>query len=282
MRQSYNSLLSTTEENNLTTYFSEIRKIPLLTREQEEETVRKVALGDEKAREKLISSNLQLVVSIAKSYSNPELSILDLISEGNIGLMNAVEKYKLGKGTKFSYYAYYWITDSILKALNQIYSPIPLSFGLNERVTKARAYLDNDYSFKEVADIFHWTESQFSDLLGKRTIESLNLPISKKENSDYLIDAIPDNSQNVSEKFFQGLERETIMYHLGEALSEREVEILKMKHGFYFNLEYFLEDIGNFVGNISRERVRQIHDKAIKKLKENPNLKEIMASGVTK
>jgi RNA polymerase primary sigma factor len=248
MRQSYNSLLSTTEENNLTTYFKEIRKIPLLTREQEEETARRVALGDEKAREKLINSNLQL-----------------------------------GKGTKFSYYAYYWITDSILKALNQTYSSIRQSFGLNEKMTKMKKYLDWDYSIKQVAEIFKLSELQIEEFFGMRNEQYLEDPISsgdKKQISH--LDMLKDESQNVAGKFFQGLEREAIMCELGKILDEKDLEILKMRHGFYFNLEYFLEDVGNFVGNISGERVRQRYNRAVKKVKENPHLKKIMASGVTR
>jgi DNA-directed RNA polymerase sigma subunit (sigma70/sigma32) len=145
-----------------------------------------------------------------------------------------------------------------------------------------KKYLDWDYSIKQVAEIFKLSELQIEEFFGMRNEQYLEEPIFQGDKKISRLDTLEDNSQNVAEQFFQGLERETIMCELGEALDERELEIMKMRHGFYYELNHSLNDIGNFVGSISKTRVGQIHDRAIKKLKENPILKEIIASGVTK
>ena len=254
-------------------YLRDIQKTPLLTAEGEKELALKVSQGDRAARNKMIESNLRLVVKIAKRYVNRGLPLLDLIEEGNLGLMKAVERFSLAKECRFSTYATWWIRQSIERSLvNQsrtIRLPVHVSDDINRMLRISRQLtqqLHRDPSPQELAEAMKVKLQYVRRLmvLLKRTC-SIEAPIG--EGNDYfLIDTIEDNSMVSPSELLENVNRFELIAEHFEQLTESEQIILSLRFGLYDQEPQTLDTIGQSFG-VTRERIRQIEAKSLEKLK---------------
>ncbi len=260
-------------DDSVRIYLREIGKISLLSAEREMYLAERIALGDEAAKEELISANLRLVVSIAKHHVDKGMHFLDLIQEGNLGLMKAVEKFDYQKGYKFSTYATWWIRQSITRALADQARTIRIPVHMVEtghKVSRASKQLLQELGREP-------TNEEIAERLGmpvERVIESikvaqapisLDTPVGEEEDSrlgDFVEDTeTPTPVENASYTML----REQIAEVL-HTLSPREEQVIRMRFGLSDGQPHTLEDVGAYF-NITRERIRQIEAKAIRKLR---------------
>ncbi|HJV67370.1 MAG TPA: sigma-70 family RNA polymerase sigma factor [Geomonas sp.] len=254
-------------------YLREIQKTKLLSADEEKELAARIYKGDQAARERMIVSNLRLVVKIAKRYMNRGLPFLDLIEEGNLGLIKAVERFKLSKECRFSTYATWWIRQSIERALvNQsrtIRLPVHISDDINRmmRVTRELVQrMNREPSVKEVADALEVDVSHVRKLmvLLKKTY-SIERPLG--DNNDYfLIDTIEDTSTISPAALLEDLNKYELVSQWFDTLSEGEKKILTLRFGLEDGEPQTLDTIGRDFG-VTRERIRQIEAKALEKLR---------------
>jgi len=254
-------------------YLKEIQKTTLLTAEQERELARRISEGDMAARDRMIESNLRLVVKIAKRYMNRGLPFLDLIEEGNMGLIKAVERFKLSKECRFSTYATWWIRQSIERALvNQsrtIRLPVHVSDDINKLVKVSRELvhqLNREPQVKEVAEAMGVDPGYVRRLmvLVKKTY-SIEHPMG--ENNDYsLMDTIEDTSVVDPSEMIEGLDKFSHVQEWLATLNENEREILALRFGLEDREPQTLDTIGRKFG-VTRERIRQIEAKSLEKLR---------------
>ena len=262
-------------------YLQEINKIELLTHDQEIELGKRIAEGDQEAKKILIESNLRLVVSIAKRYNGRGLPLLDLIQEGNLGLIKAVEKYDYKKGYKFSTYATWWIKQNISRAISDKGRNIRLPVHLNEKViaykktfSKLQNELNREPTDKELAKVLHMSVNKINRLkkLQEDTI-SLNLIIGEDGDSE-LENFIPSANENPEDKIINDLLKPQIEKLLDNCnLKEKEKNVLILRYGLSGKEPMTLEDISK-IYNVSRERIRQIEAKAIQKIRSSKYIKE--------
>ncbi len=278
-------VLSTLEDKTVTDpvrmYLKEIGRIPLLTREQEIELAQKVEARDLKAKSKLTQSNLRLVVSIAKRYIGRGMSFLDLIQEGNKGLIRAVEKYDWKKGYKFSTYATWWIRQAITRAIadqaRTIRIPVHMVETINKLIRTQRRLMQNlgrEPAPEEIGEEMELPAEKIREILKiSQKTTSLETPIGDDEDS-YLGDFIEDTSQAspydaTSRQFLKDNVDEVL-----EALSPREAQVLRMRFGLSGERAMTLEEVGTRFG-VTRERIRQIEAKALRKLKHPSRRKKL-------
>ncbi len=255
-------------------YLKEIQKSKLLTAEDERELAGLIAQGDEGARARMIESNLRLVVKIAKRYMNRGLPFLDLIEEGNMGLIKAVEKFKVSKGCRFSTYATWWVRQSIERALvNQsrtIRLPVHVADDINRLVKVSRELvqrLKRDPTMEEVADAMGADVAYVRRMmiLLKKTY-SIEHPMG--DNNDYsLIDTIEDKNLVDPGSMIEDLDRFAHVLEWMDELSENEREILALRFGLNDREPQTLDTIGQQFG-VTRERIRQIEAKSLAKLRK--------------
>ena len=264
-------------EDSIKLYLKEIGRIPLLTAEQEIELAREIEKGGhggDEAKRKLVQANLRLVVSIAKKYLNRGLSFLDLIQEGNLGLIRAAEKFDYEKGYKFSTYATWWIRQGITRSLadksRTIRVPVHMVETINryKRVTRQLSVeLGRKPTDQELAWALGVTPKKLKEIMNaNKTPVSLETPLGKEEDST-LSDFIADD--NGCRPDVSSSER-MLKAHIKELLVDllpREAEVLKLRYGLEDGQARTLEQVGR-IFNITRERVRQIEFKAMKKLRE--------------
>jgi len=254
-------------------YLKEIRKSTLLTFEEEQALAKRIAKGDEKAREKMIESNLRLVVSIGKRYINRGLLFSDIIEEGNIGLIKAVEKFNYKRGFKFSTYGSWWIRQSIERAIINQGKLIRLPVHIVEKVNHYLSIVehlmqkkDREPLPKEISDRMGISEEEVLDIrkLIRRTY-SLDSPVSGHDDTS-LKDIIEDRSIVSPSRTAEGIkQRETIIQWL-ENLRENERRVITLRFGLDGGEPQTLEEIGKLFG-LTRERVRQIEIAGITKLR---------------
>ena len=261
-------------ESALQIYLKEINKFPLLSPEEEKETTRKVAENDQLAREKLIRSNLRLVVNIAKEYVNRGISFLDLIEEGNIGLIHAVKKFNPSMGYKFSTYATWWIKQAIRRAIRNKAKTVRIPSYIVENVSKLKTVttdllnkLERPPSVDEIAKQMDITAKKVQSI--EDAIRStVSLDASDVTSSDIiwaLANIIPDKRTLTPEDELEEIfERESVA-HLLDIINKREAMILKMRYGLSDGKPKTLDEIGKKL-RLSRERVRQIEKATIQKL----------------
>jgi RNA polymerase primary sigma factor len=262
-------------------YLKEIGQVPLLTVEEEQELAKRVAEGDEKAKAKLIESNLRLVVSIAKKYSGRGMHILDLIQEGNTGLIRAVEKFDYTKGNKFSTYATWWIRQAVTRAIADQARTIRVPVHMVEVINKATRcsrqltqQLGREPTMEEVAEELNLPYDKVAEAL--RTAAdtlSLDTPVGDEEDTTIGSFVEDENMLGPAEATANMLLAEALDDLLG-TLTEREAEVLRMRYGLYDGRQHTLEEVGKMFG-VTRERIRQIENKAIRKLRHPSRARKI-------
>ncbi len=262
-------------------YLKEIGRISLLSAEEERELSIASAAGDEMAKNKLAESNLRLVVSIAKRYVGRGLLFLDLIQEGNIGLMKAVEKFDYDKGYKFSTYATWWIRQAITRALadqaRTIRVPVHMVETINKMVRIQRQMtleLNREPSEEEIAKRMGITVEKVREVIKiSQDPVSLETPIGEEDDS-HLGDFLPDiNSMSPEEYATNEILKEEIKNVL-MTLQEREQEVLELRFGLIDGTSHTLEEVGKRF-NVTRERIRQIEAKALRKLRHPSRAKKL-------
>jgi RNA polymerase primary sigma factor len=278
-------LLSTLSDSKISDpvrmYLKEIGRIPLLTREEEITLAQKVEMGNMEAKSHLINSNLRLVVSIAKKYIGRGMTFLDLIQEGNKGLIRAVEKYDWTKGFKFSTYATWWIRQAITRAIadqaRTIRIPVHMVETINKMVRISRKLmqkLGREPMPEEIAKKMAISADKVREIMKiSQKTTSLETPIGDDDDS-FLGDFIPDESQaSPYDATSKRLLKENINEVL-QALSDRESKVLKMRFGLEGQRPMTLEEVGKKFG-VTRERIRQIEAKALRKLKHPSRRKKL-------
>lgn len=256
----------------LNSYLKDISKIPLLTVEQEKEIGKKAKLGDKKAMDKLVTSNLRFVVSVAKQYQGQGLDLIDLINEGNCGLIEAAKRFDIDKGFKFISYAVWWIRQSIVLALSNASrtirlpaSQVHLISKINKTISEFEQKNERKPSDVELEKILNIPKEKISYILSASSkMVSVDSPI-KDEEEGTLIDIIPNNNAIKTDAALDRESKDKEIYFILKKLSYREHDILRMFFGIGCD-SMTLENIGTKFG-ITSERVRQIKDAAIKSLK---------------
>ena len=257
-------------------YLKEIGRVPLLTQDEEIELAQRMKDGDSAAKKRLAEANLRLVVSIAKRYGGRGMSFLDLIQEGNLGLIKAVEKFDYTKGFKFSTYATWWIRQSITRAIADQARTIRIPVHMVETITKVKKVSSQllhqngrDPSADEIAQALDMPVERVREIMRiAQDPVSLETPIGEEEDS-HLGDFIPDeNAPEPTEAASLVLLKEQINQVLS-TLTEREEKVLRLRFGLEDGRSRTLEEVGQMF-NVTRERIRQIEAKALRKLR-HPN-----------
>ena len=268
-------------EDPVRMYLKEIGKVPLLTSDEEIELAKRMEAGDDLARARLAEANLRLVVSIAKKYLGRGLLFLDLIQEGNLGLIKAVEKFDYKKGYKFSTYATWWIRQAITRAIadqaRTIRIPVHMVETINKVMRVSRQMtqeLGREPSVDEIAEEMNLTEEKVREILKvSQEPVSLESPVGEEEDShlgDFIQD---DNIMAPAEAATLMLLKEQLEEAMS-ALTDREKEVLKMRFGLNEAQPLTLEQVGKYF-NVTRERIRQIEAKALRKLKHPSRSKKL-------
>lgn len=254
-------------------YLKEIGRVPLLTPEEEQRLARRVAAGDEAARQKMIEANLRLVVAVAKRYAGRGMLLLDLIQEGNMGLLKAVEKFDYTKGYKFSTYATWWIRQSITRAIadqaRTIRIPVHVVELINRVIRTSHGMvqeLGREPTPEEVAQKLRLSPEKVEEILKiAQDPVSLETPVGEEDDS-HLGDFIQDNEASEPlEATATNLLREQLEKAMA-SLTPREEKVLRLRFGFEDGKPHTLEEVGKKF-NVTRERVRQIESKALRRLR---------------
>ena len=262
-------------------YLKEIGKIPLLSTEEEQEIAARMANGDEAAKQKMTEANLRLVVSIAKRYMGRGMQLLDLIQEGNLGLLKAVDKFDHTKGYKFSTYATWWIRQAITRAIadqaRTIRIPVHMVETINRVIRTAHSMvqrLGREPSAAEIAAEMKLETSKVEEILKiAQEPVSLNTPIGEEEDS-HLGDFIQDeDASQPAEVTSYTLLREQLEEVL-KSLTPREEQVLRMRFGLADGKAHTLEEVG-MEFDVTRERIRQIESKALRKLRHPSRSKKL-------
>jgi len=269
------------ESQSLDKYFQEIGKVTLLTAEQEIELAVKIKQGDAEALEKLTKANLRFVVSVAKQYQNQGLSLGDLINEGNLGLIKAARRFDETRGFKFISYAVWWIRQSIMQALAEQSRIVRLPLnrvGALNRIGKAYSNLEQEYerepSPEELAEELEMNVDDVSEAMTLSAKHvSMDAPFSQSE-ENRLLDVLENEELPAPDTTLMS---ESLKEEVERALSKldaREAEVIRLYFGFGTDEPLTLEEIGERF-NLTRERVRQIKEKAIRRLRNTTRSKEL-------
>lgn len=261
-------------------YLRDIGDIPRLSEQEERQLFARLARGDKKARNAIVQSNLRLVVKIAKKYSKLGLPLTDLIEEGNLGLVRAAEKFDLTKGCKFSTYASWWIKQFIMRALANQGKTIRLPVYMVDRIArveravrKFKSQFGRDPSTAEIAEMVKIPEEKVADIFKiARTTESISAQLGEGQE---VIDTIENTSAIRAEKVIAHVMLQEELIDLLSHLKPREMQVLSMRYGLDGEPPMKLKEIGDQL-TISRERVRQIEQVALHKLKKIMKAKHIL------
>ncbi|MGC8767182.1 MAG: sigma-70 family RNA polymerase sigma factor [Brevinematia bacterium] len=262
-------------ENLLIKYFKTVEKFPLLTREEEVELAKRAQEGDKEARAKLILANLRFVISVAKSYANTGIPLADLISEGNIGLINAVDRFDYKRGLHFISYAVWWIKQAILKYISERSRLVRFPMNRTNELIKIEKFI-REYEAKNgkpptvetIAKELGIKEDDVELLLDRKTQNYISFEEKVFENNDSTYDELLNVESQVvksPEKLIMENALTEEVRNIIESLPDREREIIKFRYGFY-GKQYSLKEIGEMMG-FTKERIRQIENQALKKIK---------------
>jgi RNA polymerase primary sigma factor len=269
-------------DDSVRLYLREIGKIPLLNAEDELALAKRVVAGEKEAKDQMAEANLRLVVSIAKRYVGRGLDLLDLIEEGNTGLLRAVEKFDPDKGFKFSTYATWWIRQAITRAIadqaRTIRIPVHMVETINKLLRTQRRLtqdLNREPSNAEIAKEMEIDEAKVEHIMKiKQDISSLDASIRDDEEESVLADFIEDeDTVTPEESATSQLLKEQVKDMLG-ALTEREQKILKLRFGLEDGKQHTLEEVGQEF-SVTRERIRQIEAKALAKLRKHKDARKL-------
>ncbi len=270
------------ENTSLSLYLKEIEKIPLLDRDEEYKLAVMAKKGDSYARNRLVESNLRFVVSIAKQYQNRGLPLSDLISEGNIGLLTAMDKFEPEKGYHFISYAVWWIRQSILKAIGEKSRMIRLPMNRTAdlvQILQAKTNLEengyNDASIEDIAAECGMTKDQVLEVMQmSREVSSLDAPVGAEEDSSFG-DFIESDLQKPDEVVMDEALKESVKRIL-DTLPERERGIIALRFGLEGKKPMSLKEVGELY-NLTKERIRQIEKKVLGQLSEDSIVQDLKA-----
>jgi RNA polymerase primary sigma factor len=272
------------DANILSMYLKEINRIPLLTPEEELSLAKRAQKGDEFARKRMIEANLRFVVNVAKKYQNQGMPLIDLINEGNIGLMTALDKFDPDKGYHFISYAVWWIRQSVMKAINEKSRAVRLPLNrTNEllQIQKAQRSLMKDLStddptMEDIGTLTGFEPEHVSNLLSiSRDLISLDAPVFNDGSTSNIGDFIEDESQNPEQSLMDASLKEDVRSLLA-TLSDKEREIIELRFGLEGKTPMSLKEIGELY-NLTKERIRQIEKKALERLR-NPSKRKMVES----
>ena len=272
------------DANILSMYLKEINRIPLLTPEEELSLAKRAQKGDEFARKRMIEANLRFVVNVAKKYQSQGMPLIDLINEGNIGLMTALDKFDPDKGYHFISYAVWWIRQSVMKAINEKSRAVRLPLNrTNEllQIQKAQRSLMKDLStddptMEEIGTLTGFEPEHVSNLLSiSRDLISLDAPVFNDGSTSNIGDFIEDESQNPEQSLMDASLKEDVRSLLA-TLSDKEREIIELRFGLEGKTPMSLKEIGELY-NLTKERIRQIEKKALERLR-NPSKSKMVES----
>jgi RNA polymerase primary sigma factor len=274
------------DENILSIYLKEINKIPLLIREEEDTVAREAVKGNKAAQDRLVKANLRFVVNVAKKYQGQGLPLSDLISEGNIGLMNAIKRYDVDKGYHFISYAVWWIRQAILKAICEKSRMIRLPLNrANElvQIEKARKLVQDGHSadaeVNEIARMLDMGPAHVADIINiSRELVSLESPVYTDKDTSILGDFIEDQDYKAPDEYALDAALQSDIESVLETLDSKEAEIIRFRFGLGAIAPMSLKEIGDHF-NLTKERIRQIEKKALKRL-QHPSRKRILENYV--
>ncbi len=280
----YTDLGSGLDVSSLSVYLREINKIPLLTREEEVELARRAKAGDKEAKEKLIKANLRFVVNVAKKYQNQGLTLSDLISEGNLGLITAVDKFDVDKGYHFISYAVWWIKQSILKAICEKSRMIRLPLNrANEllQIEKVKREIgsnkDGEADIEEIADFLDMDKNRINDLINaSRDFVSLETPLSSDKDANTISDLMEDTKGADPEEILINKTLQESIEEVLSTLTEKESAVIKYRFGLNGERPHSLKEIGDKY-NLTKERIRQIEKKAISRLRHPSRSQKLLS-----
>jgi RNA polymerase primary sigma factor len=269
-------------DDSVRLYLREIGKIPLLNAEQELALAQRVVAGEKEAKDQMAEANLRLVVSIAKRYVGRGLDLLDLIEEGNTGLLRAVEKFDPDKGFKFSTYATWWIRQAITRAIadqaRTIRIPVHMVETINKLLRTQRRLtqdLNREPSNEEIAKEMEIDVAKVEHIMKiKQDISSLDASIRDDEEESVLADFIEDEDTQTPEESATGQLLKEQVKDMLAALTEREQKILKLRFGLEDGKQHTLEEVGQEF-SVTRERIRQIEAKALAKLRKHKDARKL-------
>lgn len=277
----------TNDDNVLALYLKDINKIPLLTREEEIDLAQKAQAGDKAAKDKIVKANLRFVVNVAKKYQNSGMDLVDLISEGNIGLLTAIDRFEVDRGFHFISYAVWWIRQSILKAINEkgraIRLPLNRSNELSqiERVAKSVGGHKNEVeSIHEIAETLGMEAAHVREMLEiSRDMISLDATV---RNSDYKDDSATFGDFVEDERYGNPAEKvinEAMTQDINDVLDTlkpNEAKVLRLRYGLTGEKPMSLKEVGD-VCNLTKERIRQIEKNAIVRMQHPRRLSRLEA-----
>lgn len=274
--------VNTAESGALSMYLRDIEKIPLLDRDEELDLALKAKNGDSKARERLVNGNLRFVVSIAKQFQNRGLPLIDLISEGNIGLLTAIDKFEPEKGYHFISYAVWWIRQSILKAIGEKSRMIRLPMNKSAdliQVLHAKSEIEkvgsDDATIEQIAEQCGMEAQDVLELMQmSREVSSLDAPVNREEDTSFG-DFIESDGPRPEEIVMDKNMKESVNRIL-ETLPEKERGIIKLRFGLDNQDAMSLKEVGE-IYNLTKERIRQIEKKVLNNLQQNEEVRELRA-----
>jgi len=269
-------------DDSVRLYLREIGKIPLLSSEEELALAQRVVAGDKDAKDKMAEANMRLVVSIAKRYVGRGLDLLDLIQEGNTGLLRAVEKFDPDKGFKFSTYATWWIRQAITRAIADqarvIRIPVHMVETINKLLRTQRRLtqeLNREPTNDEIAAAMEIEVEKVEHIMKiKQEISSLDASIRDDEEDSVLADFIEDEDTISPEESAANLLLKEDVMSMLSALTEREQKIIRLRFGLEDGRQHTLEEVGH-IFNVTRERIRQIEAKALAKLRKHKDARKL-------